>query len=316
MSVVNPSGWLKNAIKKGKVKDLHALTESICKTCDGVKDVLLFDGEWGEEVDFILERRDMYRQMFTLDGEVRSMSKCVTDFVHDPTVNKFCHGGKTFISDDGMIVPAVDGDVTRLSPGPARRVVEYSLIEQFAAMERERLVKHNLSPNQCVIAIGCLTDFWRMYFIPRDLVPYVCTTSMAIGGVDVELASAVPRGCSFIEMANTKFGGWTVVAGVNISTRCDLYVNRRTVKVLFEPIVDPFIDAEVRILHTVVNTARMVSEHALSRGKSQVTPYVLPNGLVTFTVEPVSSTLGGNDETTGNATNKGQKTKKHMKKRK
>ena len=280
MSVVNPQGFIANALKKGKVKDLHRFSESVCMTCDGAEDALMFGGgEWKSDIEFILRKRDVYRRLFTLNNE--TIAETIKQFVHDPTVNKITYEGKTFISDDKVREPIIDGDIIRLSRSQASFIVEY-LFVKFNADTQTALWKCSASACECVVAVSMLTGSWRLYFVPGELRDQVSMGSMKRAGIDIVMAEVIPGGCTFLEMQCLE-DGWRVACGVNISSRCDIYFDTSCIEVLVRPQTDPLVQAEVQTLHTVISSARRLFENTIHE-TSVVKSKVISKDLLTFTV--------------------------------
>jgi len=279
MSVINPRGFINNVLKKGKVKDLHRFSESVCQTCDEAADAQMFRGDWSSDIEFITRKRDVYKTIFS--SNVESIAQRIWQFVHDPSVNKIVFEDKTFLSDDKVKKPMVDGEIIRISTSEAAFLVEYMFVKMNADTQTA-LWSCAASSCKCFIAISTLSGAWRLYFVPEQLQSQVKVGIMTKAGIDVELAEVLPGGCTFLEMQCLR-DGWKISSGVNITSRCDVYIDTASIRVLVRPMVDPIVQAEIQALHTVISSARRLFETTIAE-ESEVRSKVLSKDLISFII--------------------------------
>ena len=282
MSVVNAKGWLRNALKKEKVKDLHALAECIAKTTVEKK-TLCFSGDWKSEIDFVLSRIERYIECISKD--MQAIAKDIHRFIYDPSVNKLVFDTTTLISVDNMEKPLIEGDVIRVRHSQAAILAECLFLN--SSTKALGLTVGKDANDESVLSSSDLLGqgAWRVCYAPREVLACVRLSEISCGNQTIKYADVLPGGYVFVEVSCQK-EDWHVAGGINIGPRCDLYFERESIKLAIRPFVEPLIPEEVDVLQRALRTATWLYEEQISKPEHdrKITYSVLPNGAITFTV--------------------------------
>lgn len=256
MNVVNPQGWLKNALKRGSVKDLHRFSESIRRTWEESEAYYRFgydDEDLISKLEFIRRQHELVKDNMQRHAQV---AESVHAFVHDPSINKVTVEGKTVVSDDSVDKMGLGDRTTEEGFGERMRLPVGVAALYAESLFIEIALKGTTTEYDRVLAISNLTQLWRVYYIPKrgkDVHPCLYRTEELMDfSYDCPNTSVIPFECPFLEM-RCDADGWKIGRGINVSARCDIYVGHGTnLMLLVRPLVNPLYQRNIDVIHAVL----------------------------------------------------------------